>query len=218
MWKNVVERDRPQMTIWRMCIACWIPKATNTYTGYVILIVSPQQQWLHERAWIWRYVYFACLVCFVRSFENYLKKPLFSCFIFCRTTSLLAVTVLPLLAFHYTTGHASRWERDWRQFWHFVLLVTCLSLTIQLVTPIAKWNRPSGGLSDEPADMHVKIIPHLNVLSKMIIFILTYSVGCHSVQSIGGILSAQGYRINRGLFDRASSSWNKVKCQFDTTR
>ena len=24
MWKNIVERDRPQMTIWRMCIACWI--------------------------------------------------------------------------------------------------------------------------------------------------------------------------------------------------
>jgi len=30
MWKNVVERGRPQMTIWRMRIACWIPKATNT--------------------------------------------------------------------------------------------------------------------------------------------------------------------------------------------
>ena len=30
MWKNVVERSRPQMTIWRMRTACWIPKATNT--------------------------------------------------------------------------------------------------------------------------------------------------------------------------------------------
>jgi hypothetical protein len=37
MWKNVVERVRPQMTIWRMRIACWIPKATNTHTGCVIL-------------------------------------------------------------------------------------------------------------------------------------------------------------------------------------
>ena len=25
MWKNFVERGRPQMTIWRMRIACWIP-------------------------------------------------------------------------------------------------------------------------------------------------------------------------------------------------
>jgi hypothetical protein len=38
------------MTIWRMSIACWIPKATNTHTGYVILIAFPHQQWLHESA------------------------------------------------------------------------------------------------------------------------------------------------------------------------
>ena len=30
MWKNIVELGRPQMTIWPMRIACWIPKATNT--------------------------------------------------------------------------------------------------------------------------------------------------------------------------------------------
>ena len=32
MWKNIVERGRPQMAIWRMRVACWIPKATNTHT------------------------------------------------------------------------------------------------------------------------------------------------------------------------------------------
>jgi len=31
MWKNIVEWGRSQMTIWRMRIACWIPKATNTH-------------------------------------------------------------------------------------------------------------------------------------------------------------------------------------------
>jgi len=30
--KNILERGRPQMTIWRMRIAYWIPKATNTHT------------------------------------------------------------------------------------------------------------------------------------------------------------------------------------------
>ena len=30
MWKNITQRGRPQMIIWRMCIACWIPKAINT--------------------------------------------------------------------------------------------------------------------------------------------------------------------------------------------
>jgi hypothetical protein len=38
-----------QATIWRMRIACWIPKATNTHSGYVILNALPQQQWLQER-------------------------------------------------------------------------------------------------------------------------------------------------------------------------
>ena len=29
MWQNVVERDRPQMAVWRVYIACWITKATQ---------------------------------------------------------------------------------------------------------------------------------------------------------------------------------------------
>jgi hypothetical protein len=29
MWKNIVEPDRSQMTIWCMCIASWITKAIN---------------------------------------------------------------------------------------------------------------------------------------------------------------------------------------------
>jgi hypothetical protein len=41
-WKNILERGRTQMTvIWRMCIACCIPMATNTHTGCVILIAFP---------------------------------------------------------------------------------------------------------------------------------------------------------------------------------
>jgi hypothetical protein len=41
MWKNTVERGRPQMTIWRMRITCWIPKATDTHSEYVLLIAFP---------------------------------------------------------------------------------------------------------------------------------------------------------------------------------
>ena len=50
MLKNFVVRDRPQMTVWHMRIACWIPKATNTHSEYVIIIAFPLQQRLHERA------------------------------------------------------------------------------------------------------------------------------------------------------------------------
>ena len=47
-WKNIVQPDRLQMTIWRMRIAAWIPKATNIDSKYVILIALTRQQWLQE--------------------------------------------------------------------------------------------------------------------------------------------------------------------------
>ena len=50
MWGKIVESGSPQMTIWRMRIACWIPKAKNTHSNYVILNAFPQQQRLHDRA------------------------------------------------------------------------------------------------------------------------------------------------------------------------
>jgi hypothetical protein len=62
MWKYIVEWGRPQMTIWRMRIACWVFKATNTHLLYVILIAFPLQQWLHESTSLLGYTYIACLV------------------------------------------------------------------------------------------------------------------------------------------------------------
>jgi len=50
LWKNIVERSRPQMIIWRMRIARWITKTTHTHSKYVIIISFPHQQWLHEGA------------------------------------------------------------------------------------------------------------------------------------------------------------------------
>jgi len=35
--ENILERDRPQMKLWRMHITCWIPKATNTRTHTFML-------------------------------------------------------------------------------------------------------------------------------------------------------------------------------------
>jgi hypothetical protein len=42
-WKNILDPDRPKMTIWRMRIACWIPKALDTHTQYVTIIAFPLQ-------------------------------------------------------------------------------------------------------------------------------------------------------------------------------
>jgi len=59
--KNMLQPVRPQMTIRRMRIAYWIPKATNTHLEYVILLTFPLQQWLHGLASMLRHTYIACL-------------------------------------------------------------------------------------------------------------------------------------------------------------
>ena len=61
-WKNIVEPDRPQMTIWRIRIACWIPNVTNTISEYVIPIAFPLQQWFNEWFSVLSYTYNVCLV------------------------------------------------------------------------------------------------------------------------------------------------------------
>jgi hypothetical protein len=50
MWKNIVQPDRPLMTIWRT-------RATNIHLDYVIIIAFPLQQWLQERTSMLRYTY-----------------------------------------------------------------------------------------------------------------------------------------------------------------
>ena len=69
----MVERDRPQITIWRVRIAYWVHKATDTHTHthtralFVILIAFPLQQWLRERASMLRYTLIACPVLIYRN-------------------------------------------------------------------------------------------------------------------------------------------------------
>ena len=60
----MVVPERPQMkicVIWRMRIKCWITKATDTHSEYVILIAFPWQQWYaNELNVVSRYI--SCLV------------------------------------------------------------------------------------------------------------------------------------------------------------
>jgi len=46
----------------RMHFACWIPKATNTHSEYVI-IVFPLQKWLRERSPLTLHAH--CMYCFM---------------------------------------------------------------------------------------------------------------------------------------------------------
>jgi len=66
-WDNVEKCGRAgQATdgnkIRHMLFVCWITKATNTHSEFVILIAFPLQQWLHECASILHYTCIAYLV------------------------------------------------------------------------------------------------------------------------------------------------------------
>jgi len=68
-----VEPDMPQMRVSRMRIACWIPKATNTHSDYVIpLFTSTMVKRTHFSV---KFVSIACLVCFMTT-EILLKRYL----------------------------------------------------------------------------------------------------------------------------------------------
>ena len=58
----MVQPGRPQMTIWRMGITCWIPKSMCTHSEYVERIVFPLQLWLQERASMLRFIFTAWFV------------------------------------------------------------------------------------------------------------------------------------------------------------
>jgi len=40
----MVELGRPQMKIWRMRYVCWVPKAPDKLSQYVIFVAFPLQQ------------------------------------------------------------------------------------------------------------------------------------------------------------------------------
>ena len=65
MWKNIVELGKTQMTRSRIRVAYWITEATNTRSEYVMLIAFPLQQWLGERATVFR-----CLSCLLYSLKG----------------------------------------------------------------------------------------------------------------------------------------------------
>ena len=61
MWNIIVESDRPQMTIWLMRIARWIPKATNIHWECA-MITAISRRWLYGGASVLRYSCIDCIV------------------------------------------------------------------------------------------------------------------------------------------------------------
>jgi hypothetical protein len=80
VWKNIVQWGRPQMEIRRILIACWIPKATNAHSEYIILIVFHCNNGLRKRLNFPLYIHF--LSCFnvatgrYRTVNLFIPRPL----------------------------------------------------------------------------------------------------------------------------------------------
>jgi hypothetical protein len=70
MWKNIVEPDRPQVTVWRTRMACWITMTTDTHSEYVIQFILPLQQILHECPSLLCNTYIDCLVILLAQIEK----------------------------------------------------------------------------------------------------------------------------------------------------
>jgi len=72
MWKNIIGWDGIQMTIWLIHVACWITKAINTLSEYVIIIAFPPQRKLQAPFTL----YVHCLSCYI--LPNFLIVTMFA--------------------------------------------------------------------------------------------------------------------------------------------
>ena len=79
MWKNIIERGRPQMTIRQKRLACWIPRATNKLS--ISLFLPGRAKYLSAPMYCCFYtviivtrkrlnVTLQCTVCLVLGIEN----------------------------------------------------------------------------------------------------------------------------------------------------
>ena len=74
MWTSIVEPDRPQMTIRRMRITCWIAKATHTHSEWVNnYCFSTASRVTRTRLNVTLYVYWLSCLCFIERHGQLLR-------------------------------------------------------------------------------------------------------------------------------------------------
>ena len=56
LWKNTVQPDRPQMTVWRMRIACWIPKFKFVWMHHGVLRYIQEMIRQHNNFLLYKYM------------------------------------------------------------------------------------------------------------------------------------------------------------------
>jgi hypothetical protein len=121
----MVQPDRPLRTIWRMCFACWITKATDTHSKHVIFIAFPRQQWLRERASELR-LYEHCSYCWMSDVVKQLQRN----------------RILVTLSFMYTTRLGNIVNLN---LWMNMLVWLCRSRAREENTDHVIWRRNDSG-------------------------------------------------------------------------
>jgi len=82
--ENIVQSDKVQMTVWWVCIARWIPKATHTHSQCVILVAFRLQQWVHKGLYVHCLSSLTetesqcCACCSVQAVKFGLQRPYFA--------------------------------------------------------------------------------------------------------------------------------------------
>ena len=70
-WKNIVDPERPHVTIWQKLITCWILKATNTNQVCIILFVLCNNDYKNARQY---YVIRTLLILFLNYYVKFGKE------------------------------------------------------------------------------------------------------------------------------------------------
>jgi hypothetical protein len=110
VWNNVVKsctagQATDDSIIRRMRFACWINKATDTHSEYVILIAFRRQIWLRERVLTLR-LYVHCLVDFIWDCLQTSSKKRHSCAL-CLSILIDVCWVLSMFPFSFSTAECS---------------------------------------------------------------------------------------------------------------
>jgi hypothetical protein len=105
LWNNAEKFGRARHAtddniIWHMHFACWITKATDTHSEYVIIIAFLRQQWLHKRASVLCCTYIACLV--VQQFYHHMPF----------TSEHCTCTQLHSYSLYWTHQHSGNRNKD----------------------------------------------------------------------------------------------------------
>jgi len=110
---KIVYKQTGHMTMWRMHIAGWMPKATNTHSEYVICIVFPPPYcYMYSACIVFTFFSFKWKICHSVNFMSFTLAILDFFLFFGQviTESFSITTVMVNASFYMTQRHEGEWR------------------------------------------------------------------------------------------------------------